>query len=141
MLSIKDQDPPPGAFLGAHAFAGLTREAEGGGLRSEESTLKDVGSQYTAIYTIYTSFPKVMNHILYIYVFEIFSSTFMLCQGENKNIFILDIDNQNITCVSASKGNQSCMFELQSLTTSKYLTCSNSALEEHVNLREGSILM
>ena len=91
-----------------------------------------MGSQYnTAMDTIYTSFTEVMNHILYIYVFEIFSLSY--CREVNRNILILDIDNQNITFVYASEGNPSCMFELQSSISSKCLTCSNSALEEHVD--------
>ena len=40
----------------------------------------------------------------------------ILCRGENHNIFILDIDDQNTTDVFASKGTHAAYFNLN-LTT------------------------
>lgn len=46
---------------------------------------------------------KFVNRSLYIYVFETVVSTLVLCQGDNQNILILDINDQNITYVLVSK--------------------------------------
>ena len=58
----------------------------------------------TTIYTIHKSFTKFKNYILYIDVFVTLLYTIVLCQRENENILMLDIDDQNTTWVIAPKG-------------------------------------
>ena len=55
-------------------------------------------------YIIYTDLVLFKNLMLYIYAFETFLLYIVLCQGEYKHLAILDIGDQNITCVFASKG-------------------------------------
>lgn len=47
---------------------------------------------------------QLINHILYIYVFEVFIIYIVLRWGETKNTFILDVDDENTTCVFACTG-------------------------------------
>jgi hypothetical protein len=46
---------------------------------------------------------QVQIHILHIYVLQILSYTLSYVKNDNKNISILDIDDQNVTYLFASK--------------------------------------
>ena len=71
---------------------------------------------------VYMGFTKFIYHILYIHVFETLLCGLSYVEEEIKNILILDIDDQNTTCVVASKGHPCCVFEPKSSRTSKCLT-------------------
>lgn len=47
-----------------------------------------------AMYKIYMGSTKFDNRILYTYVLEFVLCTFALCQGENKNLHIIDIKDK-----------------------------------------------
>lgn len=66
---------------------------------------------------------------LYINMFEALLYTYDLCQGENKNKLILDIEDQNITCAFASKTTKVAYLNLKSSITSECFTYSNNALQ------------
>ena len=72
-------------------------------------------------------FTKFINHTLHIYVFELDYICIIVCQGEIKIVLIADIDDQNITCVLASKA---MYLNLRSSIPSKCLTYSNHALQK-----------
>ena len=48
-------------------------------------------------------FTRLTNHILYNYVFEMFLDILFYVKGENQNILILDINDENTTYVFASE--------------------------------------
>lgn len=54
-------------------------------------------------YIIYMDFTRLTNHILYNYVFEMFLDILFYVKGENQNILILDINDENTTYVFASE--------------------------------------
>ena len=60
--------------------------------------LKDVGSQYTTKYTIYTVVIKFMNRIWRIYGFEVLFYILFLCQKEDKYRLYLTLMNK-IQCM------------------------------------------
>lgn len=66
-------------------------------------SLKDVGSQYNALYTIYTGSPRSPIIFKYIYVLKNLITYIVLCKGENKTMPILDINNQNTTYIFATE--------------------------------------
>lgn len=57
----------------------------------------------------------------------------LLCQEENKNIFILDIDDQN-KCMYLHQRAPNYIFELKSSIISQCLTYSNDALKHKLIL-------
>lgn len=60
----------------------------------------------------------------------------VLCQGENKNIVVLNIDDQNMMHLYIFKGHLGCIFELKSPIKSKCLTYSSISLENKLILNK-----
>ena len=59
------------------------------------------------MYIIFMDFAKFIYHILSLYIYVCgcnFILYIVVCQGENENILILDIDGKNTMYVFASKG-------------------------------------
>jgi len=64
---------------------------------------KEVGFQYTVMYIIYGLHQVHKSHFIHLRVRNLFIDI-VLCQRENKNILVLDIESQNTTYVIAVKG-------------------------------------
>jgi hypothetical protein len=81
-------------------------------------------------------FAKFINHVLYVYVFKILLYAMSYVNERSKNIFILDIDDQNTAYIFALKGTQATSLKLgSSMTSLKCLAQLDSALEESVDFR------
>ena len=80
-------------------------------------------------YTLYLGLTKFIDHILYICRVETLSHIIM-CQGENKYIFILHIGDPNTMYVFAFKGTHAAYLNLNFFTISRYSTDWKHVLKE-----------
>lgn len=98
---------------------------------SQAHSLKDVGSRYKALYTIYMGSPSSPIIFKYIYVFKNLITYIVLRIVENKTMPILDINNHNTMYIFATKDTHATFRKkLKSSVTSTCLTYSNNELEE-----------